>query len=98
MKNIMVEWAATSSCHGVHHMVEAHSLLVIIVWSLILLVALFSFIYLFHSTLVEYLAYEKVVNLNVRQTGPSYGCWGPEVGVGGMGGGAHPPSQTGLQL
>uniref|UniRef100_A0A914XMJ0 Uncharacterized protein n=1 Tax=Plectus sambesii TaxID=2011161 RepID=A0A914XMJ0_9BILA len=65
VKNIIQEWAMGSSCHGVPHMAEAHTCLVILVWSLILLICLLSFIYLFYTTMIQFLAYEKVVNLRM---------------------------------
>ncbi|CAJ0959361.1 unnamed protein product, partial [Mesorhabditis belari] len=59
------EWGETSSCHGVPHMAQAHTLCAAMVWGVILFFAACGFVYLFSSTLAQYLAFSKIVMLNL---------------------------------
>uniref|UniRef100_A0A914WVA8 Uncharacterized protein n=1 Tax=Plectus sambesii TaxID=2011161 RepID=A0A914WVA8_9BILA len=63
VKHILVEGGMGSSCHGIPHIAEAHTTRVIWFWSIILLVFLVAFIYLFYTTIEQYLAYGKTVNM-----------------------------------
>ena len=65
MKETMVEWGTISSCHGIPHMAQAHSCLAVLVWIFILVVCFSIFLYLFVDTLVQFLAFEKLVELQV---------------------------------
>uniref|UniRef100_A0AC34QYB3 Uncharacterized protein n=1 Tax=Panagrolaimus sp. JU765 TaxID=591449 RepID=A0AC34QYB3_9BILA len=65
IKETMVEWGILSSCHGVPHMAQAHSLLAVIVWIIILGTCSVIFLYLFADTLKQYLAFEKLVQLEM---------------------------------
>lgn len=55
-----------SSCHGIPHIAEAHAPRVVWFWTIILLVFLVAFVYLFYTTIEQYLAYGKTVNMIVR--------------------------------
>uniref|UniRef100_A0A1I7XBL9 Amiloride-sensitive cation channel 5 n=1 Tax=Heterorhabditis bacteriophora TaxID=37862 RepID=A0A1I7XBL9_HETBA len=59
------EWAETASCHGLPHMAQANTIGAIIIWSVILALCFLGFIYLFTSTLSQYLRFEKVVTLKL---------------------------------
>uniref|UniRef100_A0AC35FJM6 Uncharacterized protein n=1 Tax=Panagrolaimus sp. PS1159 TaxID=55785 RepID=A0AC35FJM6_9BILA len=65
IKETLVEWGSISSCHGIPHMAQAHSCMAIIVWIFILVVCFSIFLYLFIDTLVQFLSFEKLVELQM---------------------------------
>ncbi|PAV66461.1 hypothetical protein WR25_22499 [Diploscapter pachys] len=64
MKSTMKQWGETSSCHGIPHMAQAHTIIAVIVWAIILFFCACGFVYLFSDTLLTYLAFGKLVQLN----------------------------------
>ncbi|CAO4373262.1 unnamed protein product [Caenorhabditis nigoni] len=63
-KTHLKEWGETASLHGIPHMAQAHTVIAVVVWSIIMIISAVAFVYMFYSILASYLVFNVVVQLN----------------------------------
>ncbi|EFP07239.1 hypothetical protein CRE_13555 [Caenorhabditis remanei] len=63
-KNHLKDWGETATIHGIPHMAQAHTVIAIVVWSIIMIISAVGFVYMFYSIAASYLAFNVVVQLN----------------------------------
>uniref|UniRef100_A0A7E4V8G5 Amiloride-sensitive sodium channel subunit alpha n=1 Tax=Panagrellus redivivus TaxID=6233 RepID=A0A7E4V8G5_PANRE len=68
MKETLIEWGSLSSCHGIPHMVEAHSTIAVIIWIIILIICFCIFMYFFIDTIIQFFSFGKTVELELDVT------------------------------
>ncbi|CAB3406253.1 unnamed protein product [Caenorhabditis bovis] len=64
VKSTVKEWGESATFHGIPHIVQATTFIAVVVWSIILIICAFVFVYMFSTTVRQYLKFNYVVNLN----------------------------------